>query len=107
MLLTIVCLVLALAYLGLMLVYKAGWAKQNDFVFSPDIKPTTFVSVIIPARNEAGNIRVCINSILAQEYPQHLLEIIVVDDHSTDGTAAIVEEYSGMNVRCIRLADPR
>jgi cellulose synthase/poly-beta-1,6-N-acetylglucosamine synthase-like glycosyltransferase len=88
-----------------MWVYKAGWAKQNDFIFPSDFKPSTFISVIIPARNEADNIRACISSILAQEYPQHLLEIIVVDDHSTDSTAAIVKEYNGLNVHCISLSD--
>jgi chlorobactene glucosyltransferase len=46
------------------------------------------LSVIIPARNEAHNIERCVRSILAARYEP--LEVIVVDDHSTDGTAAIV-----------------
>jgi chlorobactene glucosyltransferase len=45
------------------------------------------VSVVIPARNEAHNIARCLRSVLAAEYPS--LEVIVVDDHSTDGTAGI------------------
>jgi len=48
-----------------------------------------FVSLVIPARNEARNIRRCVESALASTYPR--LEVIVVDDHSTDGTGAIVE----------------
>ena len=43
------------------------------------------VSVIVPARNEAHNIARCVRSILDTSYP--LSELIVVDDHSTDGTA--------------------
>jgi len=44
------------------------------------------VSIIIPARNESRNIGPCLRSILASDYP--LLSVIIVDDHSTDGTAA-------------------
>src|SRR5436853_5659749 len=42
------------------------------------------ISVILPARNEARNIDGCVRSILASKYPN--LELIVVDDHSTDDT---------------------
>jgi chlorobactene glucosyltransferase len=46
------------------------------------------ITVIIPARNEAGAIATVVRSILASTYPS--LEVIVVDDRSTDDTAAIV-----------------
>ncbi len=95
----------AVGYVLLMLTYLRGWMKQKTFDLPADHKPVTFISVIIPARNESRNIRVCIGSILAQEYPRELYEIIVVDDHSTDNTAEIVSEYSDWNVRCIGLAD--
>ena len=45
------------------------------------------VSVIVPARNEAHNIARCVASILATSYPR--LELIVVDDNSTDGTGEV------------------
>jgi len=51
------------------------------------------VSIIVPAHNEAAVIDRCLNSIKAQDYPHDKLEIIVVDDGSTDGTAARVEEH--------------
>ncbi|MBI5379900.1 MAG: glycosyltransferase [Nitrospirae bacterium] len=50
---------------------------------------TSTVSVIIPARNEEARITACLASLLAQETPP--LEILVVDDASTDRTAAVVE----------------
>ena len=56
-----------------------------------------FVSVLIPARNEALNIEVCIRSLLAQKYPA--FELIVLDDQSTDGTRSILDG--------IRNEDPR
>jgi len=47
------------------------------------------LSVIIPARNEAVNIERCVRSILAAAYEP--LEVIVVDDRSSDGTGGIAE----------------
>jgi len=51
---------------------------------------TPTVSVIIPARNEAANIGRCLRSILAQQ--GIAFQLIVVDDHSTDRTAAIARQ---------------
>jgi chlorobactene glucosyltransferase len=50
------------------------------------------LSVIVPARNEQSNIETCLQSLLHQTYPVQALEIIVVDDHSTDETAVIVRK---------------
>ncbi|NIN99519.1 MAG: glycosyltransferase, partial [Anaerolineae bacterium] len=50
------------------------------------------VSVLVPARNEARNIRRCLRSLLVQDYP--LLEVLVLDDGSTDATADIVTEMA-------------
>lgn len=58
---------------------------------------------MIAARNEAANIRRTLLDILAQDYPTELLEVIVVDDHSTDGTSAIVSSFAGQGVRLVRL----
>jgi cellulose synthase/poly-beta-1,6-N-acetylglucosamine synthase-like glycosyltransferase len=54
----------------------------------PDTWPS--VSVIVPARNEADGIEACLESLRACDYPADRYEIIVVDDFSTDGTAARV-----------------
>jgi chlorobactene glucosyltransferase len=55
---------------------------------SPETWP--LVSVVVPARNEARNIKRCVQSLLVQNYPR--LEVIVVDDRSTDATPEILAE---------------
>jgi chlorobactene glucosyltransferase len=62
------------------------------------------VSVIIPARNESGTISTVLESILASTYNQ--LEVLVVDDRSTDATATIVQTFiSDSRVRLVRGAE--
>ena len=50
------------------------------------------VSIVVPARNEARNIERCIRSALATRYPR--LEVIAVDDYSTDDTGAILRRIA-------------
>jgi len=54
---------------------------------------STKVSIIIPSRNEAAYISGCLDSILANDYPRELLEILVVDGMSDDGTRAVIQAY--------------
>lgn len=62
--------------------------SQSLDELSPIVPPSApLVSVIVPARNEARNIDRCVRSLLATRYPA--IEVIVVDDHSTDGTGAL------------------
>jgi len=56
-----------------------------------------FVSVIVPARNEEGKIGRCIESLLAQNYPN--FELIVIDDRSTDKTGEIIASYAEKDSR--------
>ena len=62
------------------------------------------VSVIVPARDEARNIEACVRSILTSIWPS--LEVIVVDDHSTDGTRAIARGIAARDSRVRVLANP-
>jgi len=50
------------------------------------------ISILVPARNEERDIEKCIRSLIAQDYPN--LEIIVLDDNSTDNTAGILQDIS-------------
>lgn len=58
------------------------------------------ISVVIPAYNREGTIREAVESVLAQTWTD--LEVIVVDDGSTDATADVVEAIPDGRVRCIR-----
>jgi len=62
------------------------------------------VSVIVPARNEAHNIARCVTSVLATSYPR--LELIVVDDCSTDGTAELARRVAGSDARARVVDNP-
>jgi len=44
------------------------------------------VTVVIPAHNETDHVDACLSALAEQSYPEALTEIILVDDHSTDGT---------------------
>jgi len=59
------------------------------------ISPEAFhVSVILPCLNEAKNIRSCLDSVVANDFPKDKLEVLVVDGQSDDGTREIVIEFS-------------
>jgi len=58
----------------------------DDVTAAPPTRPI-LVSVIVPARNEARNIARCVRSLLDTHYPA--IEVIVVDDHSSDDTARL------------------
>ena len=58
-------------------------------------KAPPLVSILIPARNEASNIKRCVRSLLKQDYPN--TEIIVLDDNSDDDTSLIVKKLAEKN----------
>lgn len=62
------------------------------------------VSVVIPARDEARNIAHCLASVLATGWPA--LEVLVVDDHSSDGTGDIARAVAARDARVRVIDDP-
>lgn len=90
---------------ALLLLATAVWARSRERQLAP-VQPGEYrVSVLIAAYNEARVINSTLRSVLASSYPIH--EIVVVDDGSSDGTAAAVEaEFPpGGPVRVIRQAN--
>ncbi len=68
-------------------------SKEEKGLYCPS------VSVLIPVYNEEENIRRCVSSVLDSDYPKDKLEVIVIDDGSTDRTGEKVEE---MGVKVIK-----
>ncbi|MBI1213857.1 MAG: glycosyltransferase [Alphaproteobacteria bacterium] len=95
---------LVLATIGLgfaRLIFLCGLALRNAYIESrrrvPAFEIQPLVSVLIPAFNEANVIGFSIDRILASSYPN--LEVIVIDDGSTDTTSEIVRQRCGDNSR--------
>ena len=86
----------------LILYYWQTWKAIPVFLPSNG-KLKTKISVIIPARNEQANIDGLLQTLQEQTYPSVLFEIIVVDDHSTDATAGVVQKYP--TVKLIQLKE--
>jgi chlorobactene glucosyltransferase len=82
---------------GLFIVYWLHNQYHLDIVVQLTTPPVDapLISVCVPARNEERNIRLCVESMLAQDYPS--FELIVLEDRSTDATAEILRELASQN----------
>jgi len=83
-----------------------GW----NAVKQPAIKEsgfTTKVTILIAARNEEEKIHLTIEDLLGQDYPKHLTEIIIADDHSTDRTSAIISNYADRGVKLLQMNEDK
>ncbi|MDP5312261.1 glycosyltransferase [Streptomyces poriferorum] len=92
--------VLVLARFGLMLLLSFAHARRvrkKDFSWGEPL--TRRVSVLVPAYNESKCIANTVRSLIASDYP---LEVIVIDDGSTDGTADLVDRMRLPGVRVVR-----
>jgi succinoglycan biosynthesis protein ExoA len=65
------------------------------------------VTVVIPCLNEQESIERCLGSLVGGDYPRDLLEVLVVDGGSTDGTVAIIERWRAAHGFIALLANPR
>ncbi len=91
-----------IAYFVMLVLYVIKW-EQIDEPEKINSTPTTTVCVIVVGRNEASNILPCLDAIALQDYPNHLYEIIFVDDHSEDQTYALAKSLQINNLQVYRL----
>ncbi|PNG20742.1 bifunctional polysaccharide deacetylase/glycosyltransferase family 2 protein [Streptomyces cahuitamycinicus] len=92
--------VLVFGRLGLMLILSVAHARRvRRRGFSWGEPVTEPVSVLVPAYNEAKCIEQTVRSLVASDHP---IEVLVIDDGSSDGTARIVENLALPGVRVVR-----
>ena len=106
-----IILILFLGYFVLLILLMEGWRKtiRNAKLPTTLNSKTPFISVLIPIRNEKENIDKILSSIAIQSYPVSNFEILVINDHSEDGTESILEKWRKENplvgIRIINLAE--
>ncbi len=76
--------------------YKFKDSPANDL----QVKDLPSVSVCLPARNETGSMTECLESVLASDYPK--IEIIVLDDESSDNTSNLIKAFAHSGVRFVQ-----
>lgn len=86
----IITILLSVFYFFFILFLIYFWDKTEDVCIPEDYLPTQAISVIIPVRNESENIVECLHSVLDNNFPSDLLQVIVVDDNSTDNTVELI-----------------
>ncbi len=102
MILLFIIIFFFVSYSLLIIYYWQSWKSIPNFI-PGNGRSSIKISVIIPARNEEENIGKLLNALNEQTYPKESFEIIVVDDHSEDGTTNIVSTFP--RVKLISLKD--
>lgn len=102
--LVVITVSLSLFYFFIIGAFCLGWKKTVQLQIKQASIP---VAVIVAARNEEKNIGECLRALIAQAYPFESVELIVVNDGSTDKTEDIAKEYAVLhsNIRLINLSD--
>lgn len=85
----VIAILILFIYAILIYIIGQGWNSILDFNSAPG-KPDVFVSVIIAVRNEESNILSVLDDISEQDYSPETFEVLIVDDHSQDQTAKLV-----------------
>lgn len=102
MMLYVFIIVLLVAYAGIVLYFGVAWRAIPLFTAMEETGGQ-FFSIIIPARNEEHTLPHLLRALQQQDYPKERVEVIVVDDHSTDRTATVATQFEFVHL--IRLTE--
>ncbi len=83
-------------YFVLLLALRVGWSSSVVKREKRLVHEHYFISIVIPVRNEENNIGTLMNGLINQNYSALDFEVIIVDDHSTDGTFRRMNECKGV-----------
>ncbi len=83
-----------LPYLALALWLWRGWKTLSCFEETDIPMSPVRISVVVPMRNEAHCIGQLLQDVVLQQYPTDSFHVLLIDDHSTDHTTQIVQEFS-------------
>ena len=92
MIIVYISIILFIGYSVLIVYYWCAWRSIPEYI-AAEPEPTIGLSVVIPARNEEKNIINCLESVCTQQYPYELLQIVAIDDSSTDRTWDLVQHF--------------
>lgn len=98
---------LLVSYFFLIDYYRRSWNQIPEYI-PGNPGEDTFISVIIPVRNEEKNLHRLIQSLGQQTFPVSLFEVIIIDDHSTDNSWNILQSLSSsesITIRPLQLRD--
>jgi len=92
-------------------IYLALFAAAAKYLLSTgtwkhnSVEKEVTISVVIPCRNEEFALPQLLVDLSAQDYPENSFEVIIVDDHSSDNTLKVAEEFKGLrNIKVMKNA---
>lgn len=100
-----IIIICACVYVSMLIFLIEGFAR-----ISPQRTPSRpTVSVVLAARNEERNLPVCLDALRSQNYPSELLQIVLVNDRSTDRTGEILQQFltTYPNAEMVQIQEPR
>ncbi len=89
--LSITVLSVASVYFILILSFYTGWLRTRRFQTKSG-SPSVRISILLPCHNERHNITELAEALYNQQYPNNLVEVIWIDDHSDDGTGELLDQ---------------
>ncbi len=95
-----ITLLILFIYCCVILSFVVGWYRNQK---SKNIEIKKYVSIVIAMRNEENNVNNIINNFNSQNYPDDMLELIIVDDHSTDLTLKKAKKFKQKNIKVLSL----
>ena len=99
------CLIVVFIYIFLIFYLNFHWNKLQIQDIATKQNNLPFVSIIIIGRNEEQNIKNCINSIAANNFPKEKYEIIYIDDESEDNSIEILKSIEIENFKYFKFSD--